>query len=560
MSIFDVFKPQWKKQFDELRFNHRQALEAYIQCKYVVYPDMRIDDRLLIQDYIKVYEKNNYPQSIDELTVKNKKELAYISDNIIRLYKAFSKYETKQKRVQSLMNRFDNDNVFNSVFGNSYMLGSNWTLESLEDAQFDFILNNYQKLIDKATIVKENKERKLAKQKQKILGRAYLKQAEQIIKKQEQSETILFTDKINSETTKIICNKITDLRTRYRSFNAYKLIRRIVLLGFEDAPKISRHIYVLSREKIFEEGYKAFLTIKHNYWKLSKLTNFLQSTENKELCINDLFLNHNYQILEDYIEKNNTPSSSIDTESKSAPTQNTIHYTTKKTNNTTGHYKPTIISIVNSIREASPKNYSTWESRQNTFNDCLEYWQSALKDFRYTKTFTPIDAIEEGKNVKRHLTYIQIMKHVYSNPYDSSDMGEFRNYTKVQELYNFNKKFSDTEFATMSDILNFIDKIDREINSLSVVLGTSGVTNPLTFNSYHMKRLIDDIHLFGVPITTFDQLDSLQDPKYIIILELISSIKNSREERRRIIEKFPGIAICYLSIFKEKSQSGYELS
>ena len=312
MSIFDIFKPQWEKRFDDLLENHQKALEAYLKGEYAVYPDMRIDDRLLIKEYMTTYEKANYPKSIEELTANDKKKLVSYSDDIIRVYRAFAKYDTKQKRVKSLMERFRSDNVFNSVLGNNDYLGNDWSVDSLDDFQLDFILNKYQRLVEEASKIKEDKEKRLAGQRRKLLERVYIKQADQLIKKQKESDAVLSIDNINPEIVKVLRNKVAELRNKYKLFNAYALIKRVLLLGFEDYSETSKDIFVLSRENVFEEGYKAFQSTKGSIRRQKSLSRYLQSTQNRDRCINAFILNHEYAILDEYIKESNSFASVFD--------------------------------------------------------------------------------------------------------------------------------------------------------------------------------------------------------------------------------------------------------
>lgn len=555
MSIFDIFKPQWKKRFDDLLENHQKALEAYLKGEYVVYPDMRIDDRLLIKEYMTTYEKANYPKSIDELTANDKKKLVSYSDDIIRVYRAFAKYDTKQKRVKSLMERFRSDNVFNSVLGNNDYLGNDWSVDSLDDFQLDFILNKYQRLVEEASKIKKDKEKRLAGQREKLLERVYIKQADQLIKKQKDADAVLSIDNIKPEIVKVLRNKVAELRNKYKLFNAYALIKRVLLLGFEDYSEISKDIFVLSRENVFEEGYKAFQSTKGSIRRQKSLTRYLQSTQDRDRCINTFILDHEYAILDEYIkestsfasvsdkdedvskreEKNTTTERVIDSSvnEKSKPARPVIHFAAQDSNN-------------------SAIDFSTWQARQQSFNDCLEYWQTELQGFTFLKPFTTVKAVVDSKSVVKHLNYIQIVKYLYSYPCDNNHFMNSKSFTKVQELNNYALRFSKADPSTLVEITSFLDKIDGELDSLSIVLGTNGAKDPFTFYSYHTKKLLEYFRAYYTNCVFFNQIDKLEDPKNIIIIELVSDKKTSRIERKKILEKFPGTAIGYLSIYKEQ--------
>ena len=557
MSIFDIFKPQWEKRFDDLLENHQKALEAYLKGEYAVYPDMRIDDRLLIKEYMTTYEKANYPKSIEELTENDKKELVSYSDDIIRVYRAFAKYDTKQKRVKSLMERFRSDNVFNSVFGNNDYLGNNWSVDSLDDFQLDFILNKYQWLVEVASKIKEDKEKRLAGQRQKLLERVYIKQADQLIKKQKESDAVLSINNINPEIVKILRNKVAELRNKYKSFNAYALIKRVLLLGFEDYSEISKNIFVLSRENVFDEGYKAFQSTKGSIRRQKSLTRYLQSTQDRDRCINAFILDHEYSILDEYIEDSSSSASVFDID-ENIPKQEEKIPTNKIIFDSPLNMEKKPVQTVKDFAAQDSKesesviDFSSWQARQQSFNDCLEYWQTELHGFTFLKPFTTVKAVVDSKSVVKHLNYIQIVKYLYSYPCDDNHYMDSKNFTKVQKLNNFAIRFSQIDPSTLSEIISFIDKIDGELDSLSIVLGTNGVEDPFTFYSYHTKKLLEYFRAYYTNCVFFNQIDKLEDPKNVIVIELVSDKKTSRIERKKILEKFPGTAIGYLSIYKEQ--------
>lgn len=555
MSIFDIFKPQWEKRFDDLLENHQKALEAYLKGEYAVYPDMRIDDRLLIKEYMTTYEKANYPKSIEELTANDKKELVSYSDDIIRVYRAFAKYDTKQKRVKSLMERFRSDNVFNSVFGNNDYLGNDWSVDSLDDFQLDFILNKYQWLVDIASKIKEDKEKRLAGQRRKLLERVYIKQADQLIKKQKESDAVLSIDNIKPEIVKVLRNKVAELRNKYKSFNVYALIKRVLLLGFEDHSEISKDIFVLSRENVFDEGYKAFQSTKGSIKRQKSLTRYLQSTQNRDRCINAFILNHEYSILDEFIKDSSSSASVFDIdENASKPEEKSTTKERVVDSSVNEKSKPvqTVINFAAQDSNDSAIDFSTWQARQQSFNDCLEYWQTELHGFTFLKPFTTVKAVVDSKSVVKHLNYIQIVKYLYSYPCDDNHYMGSKNFTKVQKLNNFAIRFSQTDPSTLSEVISFIDKIDGELDSLSIVLGTNGVDDPYTYYSYHTKKLLEYFRAYYTNCVFFNQIEKLENPKNIIIIELVSDKKTGRIERKKILEKFPGTAIGYLSIYKEQ--------
>ena len=171
MSLLDIFTPLWKKQFDELVRAHRDELIAFLQNKYEIYPDMRIDDRIVIEEYKKNYDISKYPANIEELTNDNKKELVSIKDQIIRLAKVFSKYDSLEKRVKSLYERFSMNGIFDSVFKKA--LGNDYDINALSASQIEYVLNGYDKLVKKAFYYNKKKNERQAKLKEKLIDKVY---------------------------------------------------------------------------------------------------------------------------------------------------------------------------------------------------------------------------------------------------------------------------------------------------------------------------------------------------------------------------------------------------
>lgn len=166
MSLLDIFTPSWKKQFDEFATAHHNALVAFLQNRYEVYPDMRIDDRIIIEEYKRNYDSSKYPTNIEELTNNDKKELIAIADQIIRLAKVFSKYDSSEKRVKSLYDRFRMNGIFDSVFKET--LGCDYDINTLSASQIEEVLSGYDKLVEKAFYYKEEKLEKQEKHQNSI--------------------------------------------------------------------------------------------------------------------------------------------------------------------------------------------------------------------------------------------------------------------------------------------------------------------------------------------------------------------------------------------------------
>lgn len=573
MSIFDIFKPEWKKQFEELVANHKDALEAYIQEKYEVFQDMRVDDRLLFEDYQKTYSSSNYAHDIESLTDQDKKHLISVKDNIVRLYRSYSKYDTKTKRVASLINRFSYNDVFNTIFGHSHFLGENWTLNTLDEDQLNFILNNYNRLVSLATGKKKEQEKRQAKQKEKLLEKVYTKRVNKYISDQAKAEAVLSMPVLNPTIVNIIKGKVTVLKQEYKSYNLYNLVRQVLLLGLDAYSPIAQDIYVLSRENVFKEASKLFDKYKNNYRVRTKLLDYLRTTTYKELCIKGLLLGHNIQIVNRYIYGQNFEEKDLFAKEDSSADHN------KDTNSKTLHdydvVKKASASKSETFQKSKPNNTTTnnivntprveiekWKETQKEFNSIVIDWRHLLKGFKFRTTFTPIKLMVEKEAVSWHLEYIQATNLLFSETGARSDYDLYLNYCRTKEYKNCRKIYSEDNNTTLIQLLDFIDKIDRALPShtLVVIFGTSGCEDAESFNNEQWGKLKDDLSSFGIDVVELSDIDSIEAPKYIIVLELISEIKTSRNTRKKIIKAFPGTSICYVSIYKEISQSGYELS
>lgn len=583
MSIFDIFKPEWKKQFEELVANHKDALEAYIQGKYEVFQDMRVDDRLLFEDYQKTYSSSNYAHDIESLTDQDKKHLISVKDNIVRLYRSYSKYDTKTKRVASLINRFSYNDVFNTIFGHSHFLGENWTLNTLDEDQLDFILNNYNRLVSLATGKKKEQEKRQAKQKEKLLEKVYTKRVNKYISDQAKAEAVLSMPVLNPTIVNIIKDKVTVLKQEYKSYNLYNLVRQVLLLGLDAYSPIAQDIYVLSRENVFKEASKLFDKYKNNYRVRTKLLEYLRTTTNKELCIKGLILGHNINIVNNYTQANNLANkepSSLESSAKDT----TLHKEgeTDKSIKNTPQEKITIkkapVSISATFVQKVPKQKKNtdktvayapdidvyqWIDDQEVFNEIIMKRRNLLDEFIFVTTFTPIAGKIGKKSVKKHLDYIQITGSLYSSSLEEGEEELYMNYNEAMNCMNGQSVLEDTYPNILTKLFEFINSLNKALpsKSLYVIFGTNGLTNSEPINSKQMGKLKRNLNSFGIQNLELKNIYTLEEtPRFILLIELVSSIKDCRNTRKEIIKEFPGASICYVSIYKEISQSGYELS
>lgn len=516
MSLFGLFKPQWKKQFDELVRNHRDALEAYIQGRYEVFPDMRVDDRLLFKEYRKAFENAQYAQSIEALSESNKEEISSQADNVIRLYKAFSKYNTKQKRVILLKQRFSLDNVFYSVLSKCDFITKNTNVESLDEEQLDYILGKYDSFVDKATYWQRKKKKKQEKLKQNLLVKVNSRKVDELIKAQKSSELPLIVPGTDNEYTEKEVNKRIDLfKQKYNLNSSYTYIRRALLLGFDSIPLIFRNIYILSREEVFKKGSEVFELVRPFPIRRTYLNLYLRNTTNKEECIKELFINHDFNVIDGFAHK-----------------------------------------------EMSNISGDAWVNLQANFNESvLNIAPSLLHDFRTPNVGTYVTVIYgNGIESRKYFSFIHLIMREYRKTMGTETLAltPYMNYTTSENYRKCVSSFERVNPSTNKAILNFIFTLrQKNASSFAVVLGSSNVEDAEEFNKFHFSNIKEKLSRKNVQVVDFSDIDKLDFPKYIVILELFTETKQFRETGKKILYKFPGVSMCYLSIYNEMTKTRF---
>ena len=168
MGFFDFFNP-WKKKFDDLVTNHRQAVLAFTKNRYSVYKDMRQDHKNLFSEYCNLWDNEISAivgkGDIDSLSKDAKKYLVKNKEYILRLHKTYKKYSTKKERVRNLASRFAVGDIFRQTAVS--LLGTS-DINIMTEEYFDVILANYNKLIEKATDLKQRKMQRQQEVKEKL--------------------------------------------------------------------------------------------------------------------------------------------------------------------------------------------------------------------------------------------------------------------------------------------------------------------------------------------------------------------------------------------------------
>lgn len=519
MSLLDIFTPSWKKQFDEFATAHHNALVAFLQNRYEVYPDMRIDDRIIIEEYKRNYDSSKYPTNIEELTNNDKKELIAIADQIIRLAKVFSKYDSSEKRVKSLYDRFRMNGIFDSVFKET--LGCDYDINTLSASQIEEVLSGYDKLVEKAFYYKEEKLEKQEKLKEKLMAKVYERKVINLLDQQKCFDKPLALYDDNKVVRNILKEKIDILKSKYSEFNAYRLVRRILLLGFNDFTRLSKDIYILSREYVFEESFKTFSMIEQFPIRKKYFPLYLMSVETND-CLEKLFLNHNFEDLDEYAH--------------------------------------------NELQQST----GSWIENQNEFNEnIIDISKSIIPELRHPRIATHVtivnsDSIKESKR----FSFVHFMLCEYVKNIDNISVGNMSPYTTYISTESYRKMTCQFDISNQSitkKILNFLLTLKTKEGRyfyknppLVVVLGSSGFENERDFNKYHFKDIIDKLIQKNVPVVEYFDIDKIYVPKHIVVLELFTEVNTLKENCQKLLYKFPGVSICYLSIYNEMTKKRYE--
>lgn len=515
MSLFNIFTPSWKKQFDELVMVHHNALVSFLQNSYEVYPDMRIDDRIIIEEYKRNYDSSKYPTNINELTNDDKKELVANEDLIIRLAKTFSKYDSPEKRVKSLYNRFRMNGIFDSVFKN--ILGYGYDINNLSASQIEYVINGYDTLVEKASCYNENKQEKQRMLKEKLMTKVYERNAIALVNKQKNSDRPMMLSVDNNVLRDIIKKKIEILKSQYSEFSVYKFVRRILLLEFENFPEISKDIYILSKEHIFEESFRTFSMIKQFPVRQKYLPLYLMSTNTKD-SLEKLFLNHDFDVLDEYAH--------------------------------------------NELQQLT----CSWIESQNKFNEnIIDIAKSIMPELRCPKVGTYV-TIVNNDNVKelRRFLLVHLMLREFINlecALENNAMSLYTTYITSERYRNMIRHFDESNPSTSQKILNLLLTLKSKIYDnlqFVVILGPSNSVNEKDFNKYHFKGLIDKLTQKYVRVIEFSDIDKIHAPKYVAVLDLFTEVKAFKENCKKILYKFPGVSICYLSIYNEMTKKRYE--
>lgn len=515
MSLLDIFTPLWKKQFDELVRAHRDELIAFLQNKYEIYPDMRIVDRIVIEEYKKNYDISKYPANIEELTNDNKKELVSIKDQIIRLAKVFSKYDSLEKRVKSLYERFSMNGIFDSVFKKA--LGNDYDINALSASQIEYVLNGYDKLVKKAFYYNKKKNERQAKLKEKLIDKVYESKVIAFLNKQKNLDKPLMLCEDNKVLINIVKKKIDILESKYSEFNVYRLVRRILLLKFDNFPTISKDIYILSKGYFFEESLKTFYMVEKFPVRKKYLPLYLMSTTNDHL--EKLLINHDFEVLDEYIH--------------------------------------------NELQQST----CYWIESQNNFNSIIiDVGKPIIPYFRSPKIGTYVLIVNNNKNEIKKFVFVHFMLREYIKDACTvvESISPYAIYISSDRYRNMTRHFDISNPSTTRKILNLILTLGSKVcgfflnYQFVVVLGSSSSENEREFNTYHFKGLINKLTQKGVLVVEYSDIDKIHIPKYIVILELFTEVKAFTENCKKLLYKFPGVAICYLSIYNEMTNKRYE--
>lgn len=519
MSLLDIFTPSWKKQFDEFASTHRDALIAFLQNTYEVYPDMRIDDRVMIEEYEKNYDNVDFHHNLGELTKEEKKVIVSLKDQIVRLEKVFSKYDTPEKRVKSLYDRFRINGIFDSVFKN--LLGEDYNIDDLSTDQIELVLNNYDNLVKQVSFYKEKKQKKQEKLKKKLMTRVNERKFFALLKQQMNLDKPIDIFEEDKALRDMVKNKVNALKSKYNEFNVYTLIRRILLLGFEDNSTLSKDLFVLSKENVMEDCSKTFSLATQYPMKRIYLPIYLENISYRDESLNRLIVNHDLSVLDEFVHDKLVSSTSL------------------------------------------------WIQYQNEFNiDVSGLIKSGFPEFRHPLVRTYVDVIDSfgiKKNEKLFFNHLMLREFIKESKGDTDSIAPYTTYLSSANYRNEVRAFDASNPSTINKIYSLIHnlKINVAINIFNkspfvVVLGTSGSETPKRFNEYHFNKLIKELRKKYITVVDLSDIDKIYLPKYIVVLELFTERDTFKKTCKKILYKFPGALISYLSVYNEMSEKRYE--
>lgn len=516
MAFLDIFKPKWKTDYEVLIAEHYDAVKNFVFNNYIVYPDMRSDDKARFKEYNNLFE-SQFKQlvqgvhNISELQNPAKKFIAEHASLVKAIYSASKRYSTKLKRVCDLAERYSRNYIFKETF--RYYLGNEYSFEELSDEQLDYILEHWEMLVKNASDFQEDKKKKQSELKAKIVARATESAIAQLIRKQEGYNTPIEVGKQSPAVLNEIAKRAYQLKIDYKAYNVFELVAKH-LLPVHNLSKFTPGEAVLllaSKQLFFVETEFVKLVVLHP----TRKNHYKDFIMNLKLLNNDMdnFTAHKYCL--DHIDE--------------------------------------LDSYVSS--EEINSNIDVMLDFQKDMN---EHIFTANKDSLYIskkRMYVGESLLKNGEKKIMPLLICCIKRYCQSTSYHT-ELSKFINNSEwAHKVINQAAVVNIPSQKTLANaVIDLFDFCDLET---AVVWGNSEVDNPQinVSNLSYIKNRVETNKIKNYNETQISSID--EDTDLIIVVEVRTSVEKYKATCKQLSSLYPYANIAYFSVYLE--MTNYEI-
>lgn len=520
MGLFGFFDHSWKKTFDELLTTNKDAVESYIKKEYKVYKDMRPDDKSIIEDYLKVYDSQflpltTYIEPIENISKEAKKFIVQRKNEVIRLYYAYSKYTSPQKRVLSLYTRFRKDGVFDKTFGE--YLGEEYDINILDNEQITYILDNYHDLVILATEIREQRIQKQKDLKDRLRKKSQDRRISELIKRQQSLSAEISLANEHSELTSKLQTLVEKLSVDFESNGIFMRVMKSMYPSLESTSSLtdSQSINILAHKCEMEKEKEFFELIKRDSYDEKKYKAFLKAKNYKDDHEGVIYCHDHYVEFQLFIMS----YEKVIQFQQWIHTQETIN---EKSKTLASHILPGFVCH-------TLKMYvETIDVNGETMKKVLPFNHFCHQEFTY----------EEGTTVDLRAKYA----YVYYNRF------------KAQ---NAKRSVITHDSSIMDQISQFVFNMMTQmaVGGIIVVLGTSDADNIKGYNNNHFGSLREKLNRYSIECVNIADLNKDNVKTHIIVLEMVSEVDRFRPTCKSLSKNYPGSTIIYISIYSELTKA-----
>jgi hypothetical protein len=552
MGLFDFLSP-WKKAFDDLASNHRDAVLAFTKNKYTVFNDMRQDHKSLFSEFRNLWYKEISPivgdGEIENLSNEAKKYLIKNQDYIIRLHTTFKKYASKKERVRNLASRFAIGNVFKQTAVS--LIGTS-DLNVMSEDSYNVILANYDILVEKAAAldlqkkqrqqeVKDKLAKKIQARREKIRAEKLRieeekRKAEEEQRKAEEKRKAEVEAKnraaslVNEEEQSISkfpysfgamvteADKVSVIGLFFK-YKHHGIFERVVksrisslaesyMIVPTEVSKIKGLIKDFDGEVEFFNKVKEVPDRRKKYKKLIKAKGIIDQHLGIMYCL------HNLQELD-----------AVDIAPK-APAANTS-------------------SAPKEITVASTE-FELWKQSQERATNILNRHIVMFPKTSLYPTKMYVNTVVDGEEKRNVLTFPHVIFYEMGN----TNLG---NLNKKREGYNFvvknAKRFIPVTLPQYKMLVAAIAN-DFKKDEVLFIMESSGAQKSTELNQNNFGDIYFDLKNNGYKNWGYV---GNEDKKFkcVVVMEIGSEIDQFRKSSKKISKKFPGAAIIYISVYGE---------